>query len=281
MALPARLLLAGALLALVPGPAAGAPVDARARLSDKSVSAEDLRADVQAEIRFGREVAARILARHPLTEDSDLLRYVNLVGRAVAERGGRPELTYRFGVLETDQVNAFAAPGGYVFVTRGALARMANEAELAGVLAHEIVHVNRKHIVDELGIRAEEGSAVAGFARFLGGAGEATRQAFSQTVERAVDILFEAGRKRADELEADRLGATLLAVAGYRPTALADYLERVADAPSAATEDRRRTHPGFGDRLAELEKVVAEEGLAEQGGKLKQERFARHLTSPP
>jgi predicted Zn-dependent protease len=268
--------------ALLAAPAAGAaPGDARARLSDKAVSAEAIRQDVRAEIRFGREVAARILARYPLADDADLLRYVNLVGRAVARNGGRPELTYRFGVLETDAVNAFAAPGGYVFVTRGALERMANEAELAGVLAHEIAHVNRRHIVEELGIRGREGSAVAGMARFLGGAGEATRIAFSQAVERAVAILLESGRKRADELEADRLGTTLLAIAGYRPDALRSYLARVAEAPAERTADRRRTHPGFDARLAELDQVLREEGLSGADGRLMAQRFARRLARTP
>jgi predicted Zn-dependent protease len=271
-----------AVAALLVAPAAGAaPGEVRARLSDKSVSAEAIRQDVRAEIRFGREVAARILARHPLADDAELLRYVNLVGRAVARDGGRPELTYRFGVLETDAVNAFAAPGGYVFVTRGALERMENEAELAGVLAHEIAHVNRRHIVEELGIRGREGSAVAGVARFLGGAGEATRMAFSQAVERAVDILFESGRERADELEADRLGTTLLAIAGYRADALRGYLARVAEAPEDRTADRRRTHPDFATRLTELDRVLREEGLSGADGRLMAQRFARRLARTP
>ena len=261
----------------VAGPAGAGPAQARARLSDTHVSAEDRQADVRAEVRFGRELAARILGRHPLVEDEDLLRYVNLVGRAVARSASRPELTFRFGVLDTDSVNAFAAPGGYVFVTRGALDQMRSEAELAGVLAHEVAHVGRRHIVEELGIKGSEGSAAAGFARFLGGAGEATRMAFSQAVDRAVEILFESGRKRADELEADRVGTFLLAVSGYRPGALRDYLERVSRKAGDSTADRRRTHPPFPDRIAALGEVMAQEGLAESGGARRAERFARHV----
>ncbi len=263
-------------LLLSAAPAAAGPADARARLSDTHISAEDLQADVRAEIRFGRELAARILGRYPLLEDDGLLRYVNLVGRTVARAASRPELTFRFGVLDSDSVNAFAAPGGYVFLTRGALKRIRDEAELAGVLAHEIAHVDRRHIVEELGIRGREGSAAAGFARFLGGAGEATRMAFSQAVDRAVEMLFESGRKRADELEADRVGTYLLAVAGYRPSALRDYLQRLANGTGEATANHRRTHPSFTDRLAALEEAIAKEGLEGVEGVSQRDRFARN-----
>ncbi|HKJ89483.1 MAG TPA: M48 family metalloprotease [Gammaproteobacteria bacterium] len=273
-------LAAGALLlALTSLPAQGAPTDARQRLSDSRVSAADLQKDLRAEMRFGRELAARILARYPLVKDDALLRYVNLVGRAVARNGGRQELTFHFGVLDTPTVNAFAAPGGYVFVTRGALERMHNEAELAGVLAHEIIHVDRKHIVRELGIHARGGSAAAGLARFLGGAGEATSMAFSQAVDRAEKILFKSGRKQADELEADRLGTSLLGMSGYRPTALRDYLARIAKEKDADTADRRRTHPPFPERLKAVNVVLRKEGLAHMKGRVKAKRFAERTST--
>ncbi|HWR72808.1 MAG TPA: M48 family metalloprotease, partial [Nitrospirota bacterium] len=100
-------------------PAEGKDTDAEARLVEE---------DVAAEIEFGREVAARIIGRYGLYQNTAVTKYVNLVGKVVAMNANRPELEFRFGVLNTDQVNAYAAPGGYVFVTRGALAKMQDEA---------------------------------------------------------------------------------------------------------------------------------------------------------
>src|SRR3989338_3678250 len=128
-------------------------------LAEESFSTKD---DVEAEIIFGREVAARILGRYKLYEDKNLARYINMVGRSAAQYANRPEIEFRFAILNTDIVNAFAAPGGYIFITKGALRLMEDEAELAGVLAHEVAHVSERHIVKELNIKGTEASPSAG-----------------------------------------------------------------------------------------------------------------------
>ncbi len=97
------------------------------------------------EIQIGKDLAARLLGAAPLAKDENLQRYVNRVGRWLALQTERPDLPWQFGVLEAPQLNAFAVPGGTIFVTRGLVERMKSEAELAGVLAHEISHVLRKH----------------------------------------------------------------------------------------------------------------------------------------
>ena len=97
------------------------------------------------EIGIGNDVAARILGAAPLVADAHVQQYVNRVGRWLALQSERPDLPWHFGVLEAPQVNAFAVPGGTIFITRGLLARVTSEAELAGVLSHEIVHVVKKH----------------------------------------------------------------------------------------------------------------------------------------
>ena len=104
--------------------------------------------DIQAEVAFGREIAARILGREPLRDNAELARYVTLIGQALALNSGRSELSFYFAVLDSEQVNAYSTPGGYVFVTRGALKQMRDEAELAAVLAHEIAHVQLRHIIN-------------------------------------------------------------------------------------------------------------------------------------
>lgn len=246
------------------------------------VLAEDTRteADLQAEIRVGREVAARILARHALVEDDELQEYVALVGTALAAHGSRSDLQWHFGVIDSEEVNAYASPGGYVFVTLGALERMEDEAELAGVLAHEIGHVNRRHIVDALDIRAPEDSPMAGITRFFGGATEAARVAFSQAVDQAMEVLFEEGLEREDELESDEYGLILATRTGYDPQGLPRFLERLAE-----LEDDERdpvdtvsdTHPPASERLEALRQVMEQQGVAELDQPRREERFARHM----
>lgn len=244
--------------------------------------AEDVRteADLQAEIRVGREVAARILARHALVEDEALQEYVALVGTALAAYGSRSDLQWHFGVIDSDEVNAYASPGGYVFVTRGALERMEDEAELAGVLAHEIGHVNRRHIVEALDIRAPEDSPMAGITRFFGGATEAARVAFSQAVDQAMEVLFEDGLEREDELEADEYGLILATRAGYDPRGLARFMGRLAELEEAGqdpVETVSDTHPPAAERLSALETLLERRGIADLEQTRREERFARHI----
>ena len=102
------------------------------------------------EIELGKDVAANLLGAAPLVNDPALQAYVNKVGKWIALQTSRPGLPWHFGVLDTDSVNAFAAPGGYVFITRGMLLNMRDESELAGVLAHEISHVVAKHALNTM-----------------------------------------------------------------------------------------------------------------------------------
>ena len=100
---------------------------------------------LEEEIRIGRQISGNLLGAVPLVRDDKLQNYVNLVGNWVALQSGRQDLTWHFGVLDTEAINAFAAPGGYIFVTKGLYRLLNNEAELAGVLGHEIAHVTQKH----------------------------------------------------------------------------------------------------------------------------------------
>lgn len=236
--------------------ATAAPAEFRSRLSHDASSGLDIGADVVAELRFGREIAARLLRHFPLYEDAALTRYVTLLGQSITRHGGRPELQYRFAVLDSDEVNAYAAPGGYIFVTRAAVAAAGDEAELAAVLAHEIAHVERRHIVEALHIRARDDGAHAGLALLLGGAGDSARIAFGQAVDRAVEILLSEGLQQADEFDADHGAAVLLSYAGYPATALARYLARLAPA-EATTTALHRTHPPLAARMAALPEAAA------------------------
>jgi predicted Zn-dependent protease len=247
----------------------------RSALEQDTRSEERLRReDLAEEIDFGREVAARVIGRHGLYRDPGVTRYVILVGRTVALHANRPELEFRFGVLDTDQINAYAAPGGYVFVTRGALARMQDESELAGVIAHEISHVVERHVMKELNIQGPEGSAVSGFARLIGGGTESARVAFFQTVDKAMDILFKDGYTREDEAQADQDSVILCAHAGYDPGGLARYFSRLNAAKGKQTEVLDKTHPSYGARIAALSSIMSREGIAGETLKTSKQRFA-------
>jgi predicted Zn-dependent protease len=244
----------------------------RQRASEKST--EVAASDIEEEIRFGREVAARILARTDLYSDDALNRYLNLVGKALALNSARPELEFRFAVLDTMEINAYAAPGGYVFITKGAIASMRDEAELAGVLAHEISHIIGRHIIKEFGIKGTEDSPMAGLARLIGGGTESARVAFYQAVDKAMDILFKDGYKRSDEAEADRNAVMITALSGYEPSALSNYLERLKKIKGQNTEVLNRTHPPYDERTALIKRTIKEEGL-EISGQNFQERFLK------
>lgn len=232
--------------------------------------------DIQAEILFGRELAARILGNHPLVDDADIQTYVNLVGRAVALYSGRPELRFYFGVLDSGEINAYAAPGGYIFVTRGALLAMEDEAQLAAVLGHEIAHVVEKHVIEELNVRSRNGSAAAGLASFIGGSTGSVKGALEQALDEAADILFARGYKVADEIEADRAGLLMAAVAGYDPSALERFLTRV-DGFEKQEKTHEGGHPVHEVRMEKIREAMKAHDLAHAPQKKVEERFYANI----
>jgi len=249
--------------------------DGRQRISTTSSEYSDV-SDIEAEIRFGRELAARILGNYSLLDDEEINRYVNLVGKALALYAGRPELMYHFGVLDSDEINAFATPGGYIFITRGALIKMDNEAQLAAVLAHEMAHIVERHVVKELSIKGDEGSAVGGIASLIGGATGSLRVALEQALDDAADILFNRGYKVKDEIEADRVGVLLASVVGYDPSALKEFLSNVK---SFEKEDKtyKGEHPIFEVRMREINQTLEAQGLKDLKKAKVRERFYENV----
>jgi len=233
--------------------------DGRQRISSTSSGYSDIN-DIEAEIRFGRELAARILGNYNLVDDEKINRYVNLVGKGLTLYAGRPEIMFHFGVLDSDEINAFATPGGYIFITKGALMKMDNEAQLATVLGHEIAHVVRKHVVRELNIRGEGDLGAGGIASLVGGSTGTLRLALEQALDDAANILFNRGYKVKDEIEADRVGILVASVAGYDPSALKAFLNNVK---SFEKEDKtyKGEHPIFEVRMREINETLEAQGL--------------------
>jgi len=210
--------------------------------------------EMRAETEVGRNMAGRLLAFYGNQESQELLKYVNRVGSYVAGYGDHPERRYMFEILDTEMVNAFACPGGYVLISKGALRHAQTEAELAAILGHEVVHVGNKHmfnklqsmssdemeksandavaaknVPEELLVRkrpeAVTSDTAAQLARYLqgGSAGFSIMKA----ARAGMAVMLEQGLGADKEYEADREGVKYSIRAGYDPTAMEDFLCRL------------------------------------------------------
>jgi beta-barrel assembly-enhancing protease len=189
--------------------------DAKKKLDSLFISDEE-------EQKIGANVSEKIRTRFGVVQDPAVHKYVTLVGTVVAQQSERPALPWKFIVLDTDGVNAFASPGGFVHITRGALGLIKNEPERAAVLAHEIGHVAHKHTVNA--IRKANGEKLASDAVL------ADRGPYlDKLTNLAYDMVLEGKFDRNDELDADKESVTLAPKAGYAPASLADFLARLDD----------------------------------------------------
>jgi len=220
----------------------------------KNVAKATGEVDEKEEIELGRDMAARLLGAAPLLAHEGVQRYVNRVGRWLASQTERPDLPWRFGVLDAPEINAFATPGGHIFITRGLLARMSNEAELAGVLAHEIVHVLRKHHLKAMQKSAQLELANTALTTF----GRQDRNAATrEKLLTAGSEIFARGLDKSDELEADRLGVVVAARGGYDPYGLPAVLQtlQAMNPEDSGLALMFKTHPAPAERLGALEKL--------------------------
>jgi predicted Zn-dependent protease len=230
--------------------------------------------DEPQEVETGRSVAAAVGARYKIVRDVALTRYVALVGNTVAAASDRPDLRYYFAVLDTPELEALAAPGGFVFISRGALGVMRDEAELAGVLGHEIGHVALKH--HNATIKAQRTKALAMFGANIGlGFVGGRASAFTPVMSFAADSLAEGvlkGHSREEEMESDRVGFQYATRAGYDPAGLREFLASLkAKSGDSGVAKFFSTHPGIDDRLQEQSKLA--QGTT-SGGKREPQRFA-------
>jgi len=209
------------------------------------------------EMEIGKEAAAVLLGAAPLVDDAALQRYVNRVGRWVAMQSDRPELPWRFAVLDDPDINAFAAPGGYVFITKGLLARLHSEAELAAVLGHEVAHVTEKHHL--VAIRKQARTRLLGMAASFALEDQGHDAEQVAALVNGAKSIYGKGLDRKDEYHADRLGVVLAARAGYDPYALPAVLQTLdrINPESSQLSLLFKTHPRPGDRLEKLDAAMA------------------------
>ena len=242
----------GGLLGAVTGQSAQPQGDDLISLLSRSV--ENI--DEAREIEIGRQLASVLLGSKPLHPDMRLQHYVNQLGRWISLQSARPHLPWTFVVLDDKGYNAFAAPGGYVFVTKGLIDSCADEAELAGILAHEITHVTAKHHLHAMRKTAQSGVV--------------TQLVASQIKTNAVgnlvaSQLFALGRNlyargldQTDEFHSDCEGVALAARAGFDPYGLVSVLQnlRTATPDNPMFTLALSTHPPAQTRLDQLEQAM-------------------------
>ena len=250
-------LLIAFLLLLLSFPVSAKNPRARDHQIIKDISVDD----IKAEIEFGSEVAARIIGKYGLYQDDDLTKHVNLIAKSLATTANRPEIRFTVGILSTNTINAFAAPGGFIFLTKGVIDNVDDEAQLAAVISHEIIHIVQKHIVKELNIRSFESSSVSGLTHLISGTTNTVRIAFTKAVDETINILFERGYKRRDEIEADTMGVVLASRLGYDPVALACFIEKIKNLGDEDISSYRNLYPPFDERIEHINKTIAQEGL--------------------
>jgi predicted Zn-dependent protease len=246
-------------------------VDQVTKVTDKF---KDIQLTDQEEIKLGEDISTRVRAKYGVVQDPAVHKYVSLVGTVLVKKSSRSSLPFHFIVLDTDGVNAFAAPGGFVHITRGALALMKNEADLAGVLAHEIAHVTEKHTIKAI----QKGKLVQM------GASETSVSSNPDLWKRLSDEAYKvvfAGFGRGDELDADEHGIILTAGTGYAPEGLGEFLFALKsrNTGSDSKQGLFASHPETDERLQKIEALIKGRNLA--GGEMLQPRYAANVKYQP
>ncbi|MCO5102572.1 MAG: M48 family metalloprotease [Burkholderiaceae bacterium] len=209
--------------------------------------------DEASEIKIGRQLAAVLLGSKPLHPDARLQAYVNRLGRWISLQSERPNLPWTFVVLDDNGYNAFAAPGGYVFVTKGLIDRCADESELAGILAHEITHVTQRHHLQAMRKTAQSGLLTQLVASQI--KTNAVGNLVASQVLALGRNLYARGLDQGDEFEADRRGVALAASSGFDPFGLPAALQvlRAAAPGNPMFTLSLATHPPAEQRLDQLQ----------------------------
>jgi predicted Zn-dependent protease len=226
------------------------------KAADQAQKVKDLKVSEADERKIGEAVSVKVREEFGVYQNAAVTKYVSLVGSVLAQASARPDLKWEFIVLDTDGVNAFAAPGGIVHITRGALGLIKSEAELAGVLGHEVSHVAKKHTVNsiEKNRRVKFGSDVAA----------GSREYINAFADAAYDNIVEKGFDRGDEDDADQEGIRLANKVGYNPSGLATFLTKLMERNKGNADHNAlfASHRDTQDRIDNIGKQIKTEKLA-------------------
>jgi predicted Zn-dependent protease len=234
--------------------------------------ATEMNISEQEERELGDRVSATVRTEFGVVQDPAVTKYVSLLGNLLAKASSRPGLKWEFIVLDTEGVNAFAAPGGIVHITRGALGLIKSEAELAGVLGHEIAHITRKHTVNAI----QKNKAIKMTTEEVGAKGSAY---YSKLANAAYDNIVERGFDRGDEDDADQEGLRLANKGGYNPAALGSFLGKLMERNKGLSGTKPNglfsTHPDTQARIDKQSRQIKAERLT--GTAMGQARYAANV----
>jgi len=234
------------------------------------------------EYYVGRAVAAQILSRYKVDQNPNLTQYLNEVGQTVARKSSRPNpfKGYHFAVLDTGELNAFACPGGIIFITRGLIQTCKNEDQLAAVLAHEVGHVANKDGINSISqarwtqVFTSMGTEAA---KQYGGAAGNLLSLFEGSIDDVFKTIVVNGYSRQAEETADAAALTELTKAGYDPGAMVVLLTAMEAKGKGSTSGIFKTHPPTSERLAKVKASVGQSPES-KGEKIRTERFKKMVS---
>ncbi|HET9683430.1 MAG TPA: M48 family metallopeptidase [Gemmatimonadaceae bacterium] len=211
----------------------------------------------QQEVQMGAQEAQQVNAQLPMLQDATVDSYVNSLGNTLARTTSRADLDWHFAVVNTDVINAFALPGGYVYVNRGVLEKASNESEVASVLAHEIEHVVQRHSVKQM---EQVNNANIGVAL----ACTLTNVCNNQVTQAAIQVggsAYFAKNSRADEVQADEGGFATMIRAGINPRGMLTFFDKLLaeeqqSGGSGNASSWFADHPGTQDRISDIQRML-------------------------
>ncbi|MEM8808516.1 MAG: M48 family metallopeptidase [Cyanobacteria bacterium P01_G01_bin.38] len=220
------------------------------------------------EVDMGQQINQQLMdsGQFRLYNNAAVTGYVNEIGQRLVPHSDRPDIAYTFQVVEDDSINAFATMGGFVYVTTGLLQAADNEAEVAGVLGHEVGHIAEKHALD----RMRDAAIAQGITGALG----VNRD---QLVNIGVQVALQLPASREDEYAADEHGFYTMGEAGYDQSAMASFMEKLVSRGSPP--EFLSTHPDARNRVAGLQRLDSEESLAEANGGVNASTYDTEISS--
>ncbi|HHP7230859.1 MAG TPA: M48 family metallopeptidase [Xenococcaceae cyanobacterium] len=222
----------------------------------------------QQEVELGKEINQELIksGQAKIYRNAEINRYINQIGQRLAQTSDRPDLPYTFQVVDDPNINAFATMGGYVYINTGLIREAANEAELASVIGHEIGHIVGRHAIEQMRQRAiaQGVLSAAGLDR-------------SQAVQIGVDLAVSRPNSREDELEADRFGLANLKKAGYAPSAMVSFMEKLLQ-QGGSVPTFLSTHPATSERIKILQQNI-DSTTANVGNGLNNQAYRSRVSS--
>ncbi len=214
---------------------------------------------IEDENKVGKEIYDKLLINNFLLHDKQLNAYINKIGNRLLAQSNKAPFDFTFSIVNHSGINAFATPGGYIYVNKGLMMAVENEAQLAGVIAHEIAHANARHVASIIEKSQKINIAMLAAiiaAAFIGGGGEGTAAIAAFSIAGATSITLK--YQREHEEEADRLGITYLVDSGYYPAAMVEFLKIIKQYEflSKTIPSYLRTHPGTDDRIFYLDSLL-------------------------